>query len=75
MKAELVLVITYKNASTEMLVVIISVTMTATKAIIITTTSMTGTPPTTIIDDEVANKNDYKNKRDSICRLWLRVIF
>ena len=36
---------------------------------------MTGTPPTTIIDDEVANKNDYKNKRDSICRLWLRVIF
>lgn len=49
MKAELVLVITYKNASTEMLVVIISVTMTATKAIIITTTSMTGTPPTAIM--------------------------
>lgn len=49
LKAELVIVITYKNALTKMLVVIISGTMTAAKAIIITTTSMTGTPPKTIM--------------------------
>lgn len=49
MKVELVIFIIYENALIKMLVVIISVTMTTTKAIIIATTSMTGRPPTRIM--------------------------